>query len=233
MKGMILAAGFGTRLGVSNIPKPLVPAARRPMIAWALDALRQAGCSEVVVNTHHRAEPLEEYLLGHDQGVQIHVLREPEILGTGGAVLNAADKLDDGAPFLLHNADIYSAHDLSFVVDAHRKTEALATLLVKRRETRRALLFDDDMRLVGKEQWKEQGAIFPDDARRFGFCGIHVISSDIFRLGVPLGFSDIFDIYRTALEAGMTIRGFETGEYWTDLGTEERIRAFDEWKADS
>lgn len=233
MKGMILAAGFGARLGVSDIPKPLVTAAGRPMIAWALDALRQAGCSEVVVNTHHRAGQLEEYLLGRDHGLRIRVLREPEILGTGGGVLNAVGRLDDGEPFLLHNADIYTALDLRSVVEAHGNTDALATLLVNRRLTRRALLFDADMCLLGKEQWKEQGAIFPDDARRYGFCGIHVISSDIFRLGVPLGYSDIFDIYRTALETGLTLRGFETDAYWTDLGTMERIRAFEEWKSDS
>ena len=231
MKGMILAAGFGTRLGATEIPKPLVPAAGRPMIAWALDALRQTGCTEIVVNTYHRAEPLEEYLLGRDHGVPVRVIREAEILGTGGGVLNAAGELDDGEPFLLHNADIYTAAALQSFVAAHRETHALATLLVNRRDTRRALLFDEDMRLLGKEQWREQGAVFSNDARRFGFCGIHVISGAIFRLGVPLGFSDIFDIYRTALEAGMTLRGFETNAYWTDLGTEERIRAFDQWKA--
>jgi len=201
------------------------------MIAWAIDTLRQAGCTEIVVNTHHRAEPLEEYLLDRDHGVPVRVLREAEILGTGGGVLNAAGELDDGEPFLLHNADIYTATDLRSLIYAHRETDALATLLVNRRDTRRALLFDDDMRLLGKEQWREQGAVFPDNARRFGFCGIHVISGAIFRLGVPLGFSDIFDIYRAALEAGMTLRGFETTAYWTDLGTGERIRAFNEWKA--
>ncbi len=230
MKGMILAAGFGTRLGATDVPKPLVPAAGRPMIFWALDAIRRAGCTEVVVNTHHRAEPLEAYLRGRDHGMRVHILRESEILGTGGGVLNAAGILDDGGSFLLHNADIHTTADLPSVIDAHRETDALATLLVNRRETRRALLFDQHMHLLGKEQWKEQGAVFPDDARRFGFCGIHVISSAVFRLGVPLGFSDIFDIYRTALEGGMTLQGYETDAYWTDLGTEERIRAFNEWK---
>ncbi|MBN1449132.1 MAG: NTP transferase domain-containing protein [Bacteroidetes bacterium] len=232
MKAMILAAGFGTRLGTAGIPKPLVPAAGRPMIAWVLDALRLCGCSDVVVNVHHHASLLGDYLRGTDFGLTIHIVEEQEILGTGGAVLNAAAYLDDGEPFLIHNADIHTAQDLRVFFVAHRRSSALATLLVNRRETSRALLFDDSLRLLGKEQWSEDGIVYSPDAKHRGFCGIHAVSGELFRLGFPAGFSDIFDIYRVALDSGYFLNGYETDAYWTDLGTTERIRAFNVWKSE-
>jgi NDP-sugar pyrophosphorylase family protein len=202
------------------------------MIARVLDALRRCGCSDVVVNVHYHASLLRDYLHGADFGLTIHVVEEQEILGTGGGVLHAAAHLDDGAPFLLHNADIYTAQDLRALIAAHRESGALATLLVNRRETSRALLFDDSLRLLGKEQWREEGTVYPPKALRRGFCGIHVVSGELFRLGFPPGFSDIFDIYRVALDTGYLLKGFETDAYWTDLGTAERIRAFNEWKSE-
>jgi NDP-sugar pyrophosphorylase family protein len=255
MKGMILAAGFGTRLAplTDRLPKALVPVAGRPMIAHAVDVLRRAGCDELIVNAHHFAGQVEEYFLRHDAGVPVQVLHEREILGTGGGLLNAAPLLEKEDVFLLYNADIFVEADLAamlraFLLDAGKGKSGLsvpaeaavhagasvnaaaqtgsqlATLLVNRRETTRALLFDEQGGFLGKEAWTAEGLAVPSRAQRYGFCGVHAVSGDIFRLGFPPGFSDIFDIYRHGMQRGHTLRAFVTDAYWTDLGSAERIR---------
>ena len=239
MKGMILAAGFGTRLAplTDALPKALVPVAGRPMIAHAVETLRRAGCDELVVNAHHFADQIEEYFLRNDFGVPVHVVREREILGTGGGVLHAAPLLAEETEFLLFNADIATEADLASLLRAHRASwgddraradddrAPLATLLVNRRETRRALIVDRQGRLVGKEAWVAEGLTVPPDARRFGFCGVHVVGQGIFQLGAPPGFHDMFDLYRAGLRRGETIRTVVTDAYWTDLGAPDRIAA--------
>ena len=235
MKGMILAAGFGSRLAplTDRCPKALVPVAGRPMIAHVVEALCRAGCDELVVNAHHFAEQIEEYFLRNDAGVPVHVLRETDILGTGGGVLNAAPLLENEDHVLVHNADIATESDLRLLVAAHQKAAhedgagvqatTLATLLVNRRATNRALLFDAGLRFIGKEAWRAEGLIAPPDVQRLGFCGVHVISGTLFRLGIPPGFRDIFDIYRAGMAQGHTLHGHITDAYWTDLGSVERI----------
>ncbi len=232
MKGMILAAGYGTRLESGDDPKPLVRAGGRPMIAWAIDALEHAGCSEIIVNLHHRAELIQDFLDKSASSVPVITVHEDVILGTGGGVLHARRFLE-GGEFILYNADIVTQQDLRHLVEAHRSSGALATLMVNERETSRALLFDGDLRLLGKERWGEEGMSFPEYVLRRGFCGVHVISPRLFELEYPEGFSDIFDVYRSALERGLPLRGFESTEYWSDLGTRERITAYEQWLAGS
>ncbi|MFZ1731679.1 MAG: nucleotidyltransferase family protein, partial [Bacteroidota bacterium] len=241
MKCMILAAGFGTRLAphTETLPKALIPVAGAPMIRLAVDALRRAGCDEIVVNAHHFAEQVEDYFQHNDAGVPVRVLRETDILGTGGGLLNAAPLLEKEDTFLLYNADIAAEADLAPLLRILEKARSagerpLASLLVNRRETTRALLFDEQLKFIGKEVWKEQGLLSPEDMQRFsgntqrlGFCGVHAVSSDVFRLGFRAGFSDIFELYREGMRQGHTLYGIESNAYWTDLGTPDRIAAFE------
>ena len=235
MKGMILAAGFGTRLAGQHpdLPKPLVHAGGRPMIAWAIDALRSAGCGDIVVNLHHRARQLASWLEQEDHGVAMSLLFENDILGTGGGIMNAAQLLAGEEPFLGCNADTYTAQDRRPMIAAQRSSDALATLLINDRGTRRAVLFDGDGRFLGKESWFDDIAPKSPGVLRRGFCGVHAIHPAIFDLRYPGGFGDIFDIYRQAMREGARLQGFETTAFWSDLGTPERIRAFEDWKIGS
>lgn len=108
--GMVLAAGLGTRMRAvsETTPKPLVPVAGRPLIAYALESLEGAGVAEVVVNTHHRAAQIESFLAAHAArpgASRIRVSREEERLETGGGVRQALSWLGDG-PFYVLNADV-------------------------------------------------------------------------------------------------------------------------------
>jgi N-acetyl-alpha-D-muramate 1-phosphate uridylyltransferase len=227
MKGMILAAGFGTRLAplTDTIPKALIPVAGRPMIDHAVLALKALGCTSVIVNCHHQADAVVCHCMETDFGVNLSIIREENILGTGGGILNAQAFFDGKEQFIVHNADIVSEFPLERLCSALKERNAIAALALHRGATSRGVLFDKDMNFLGKESWTEEGWAFPEQSQRFGFCGIHVIHPDIFQLGFSQGFSDIFDLYKLALLQKKTIAGVVFDEYWTDLGTMEKIRA--------
>ena len=122
-RGMVLAAGLGTRMRAvsETIPKPLVPLAGKPLIAYALESLERAGASGVVVNTHHLAAQIESFLAGYAArpgAPRIHISREEERLETGGGVRRALRWLGDNAFYVL-NSD---------AVIAERGAPALARL---------------------------------------------------------------------------------------------------------
>ena len=108
---MVLAAGLGTRMRAvsETIPKPLVPLAGKPLIAYALERLEEAGVSEVVVNTHHLATQIESFLAGHAArpgAPRIHISREEERLETGGGVRQALPWLGDNAFYVLNSDSV-------------------------------------------------------------------------------------------------------------------------------
>ena len=114
-RGMVLAAGLGTRMGAlsETIPKPLVPVANKPLIAHALESLERAGVSDIVVNTHHLAAQIEAFLDTHASrpgAPRILVSREEERLETGGGVRRALPWLGDDA-FYVVNSDVVLAEN--------------------------------------------------------------------------------------------------------------------------
>jgi NDP-sugar pyrophosphorylase family protein len=180
MKAMVLAAGLGTRLRplTDDKPKALVEVAGRTLLEITLERLRGAGVREVIVNAHHFADQLVEYLRAHENfGMRVEVSREDVLLDTGGGLKQAAWFFrGEDEPFLVHNVDVVSGIDLGRMVEAHRERGALATLAVKNRETSRLLLFDGDGWLCGRRRGAvEELTRGTDVATSQAFCGIHVI----------------------------------------------------------
>ena len=212
MKAMIFAAGLGTRLRpiTDSMPKALVPVAGAPLLYHVIGKLRSAGYDQLVVNVHHFPEQIKEYIAAHDFGVDIRVSDESDrLLETGGGIRHAKELLlpSDG-PFLVHNVDIVSNLDIAWFREMTRP-ESLATLLVSERVTRRYLLFDQDMLLVG---WTDTATgevrspypdLDPSRCRRYAFAGIHNLSPAIFdafdALEMPERFP-IMDFYLKACE---------------------------------
>ena len=239
MKAMVFAAGLGTRLRplTNDRPKALVEVAGRTMLEIALGRLRSAGVSEVIVNTHHYAEMIAEYLAAKKNfGMRIEISHEEELLDTGGGLKKAAWFFLDGkspgdpslAPFLVHNVDVVSTIDLAAMAEFHAAQGALATLAVQERTTSRYLLFDEQGTLCGRRTGND-GA--PEMARAAGstqalaFCGIHVISPRIFGLMAETGVFSIIDAYLRLAAHGEKIAAFRAdGAKWQDLGTPESVR---------
>jgi NDP-sugar pyrophosphorylase family protein len=232
MNAMILAAGFGTRLGklTDALPKPLVPVAGRPMIAHVMEALAAAGCSRIIVNIHHHADAMAKYLSKADVGAEVIISREERILGTGGGILNARGLLRSG-PFIVHNADIFSRLDLDRLIRHAAVAKSTAVLALRPEQSDRPLVFDRGMNFLGKQAWETEGVTYPPDALRFGFTGIHIIDPDLFFKGQPVEFCDVFDIYRSLVSDGARISGLVCDGFWTDLGTPGRITACERYLA--
>ncbi len=188
MKAVVFAAGLGTRMGefTKSHPKALVEVGGRTMLERVLVRLRESGVREVVVNVHHFAEQIIEYLRANDSfGLDLHVSHERELLlETGGGILAAGAWLGGNEPVIVHNADILTDFPLDEMVAAHRSTGADATLLVAGRETSRYLLFDRDGRMHG---WTNvaTGAVRPDgfrpdsDMAFRAFGAVHVIEPSL------------------------------------------------------
>lgn len=216
MKAMIFAAGLGTRLKpiTDTMPKALVPVCGKPLLYHTICKLRDSGYDDIVVNVHHFPEQIRQYLQENDFGVKISISDESEqLLETGGGILKAKDLLTSATPFLVHNVDIVSNIDPKKI---HVQPGDLATLVVSARDTRRYLLFDDAMRLVG---WTDTSTgevrspypgLDPASCRKYAFSGIHCISPAVFDAMPALGFTGRFPIMDFYLKACATypIRGY-------------------------
>jgi len=230
MKAMILAAGLGTRLRplTDQRPKALVEVAGRTMLEIALTRLRTFGIRDVIVNAHHFAGMIVDYLEArHNFGMRIEVSREDVLLDTGGGLKKAAHFFlgnSSGAeePFVLHNVDVISTIDLPKMLQFHADRRALATLAVQQRETSRLLLFDENLQLCGRRSGGGQ----PDEIARpaqplqaFAFCGIHIISPRMLAMMTEKGAFSIISTYLRLASAGENILAFRADEYyWRDLG---------------
>lgn len=227
-RGMILAAGLGTRLRphTEQRPKALIDVGGRPMIEYPLRLLAAAGVEDVVINLHHLGEQIRDTLgEGGRYGVRIHYSPEDPILGTGGGVAQARALLGD-EPFALANCDALLDVDLAEVWKLHGERRALATLVVRAdpQAARYGLLELDETGLVRRFLGRPPG-VAATLAQRM-FCGLHVIAPEIFAYMPSAGsFSITRDVYRPLVENGAPLYGFDHGGYWRDLGTPESLAA--------
>ena len=235
---MILAAGLGTRLRplTNDRPKALVTVGGRTLLEIALGKLRSCGVSDVIVNTHHYAEMIREYLAANENfGMRIEISQEEELLDTGGGLKKAAWFFLDGkepddpalAPFILHNVDVISDIDIAKMIKAHAVREALATIAVQDRETRRYLLFDEKGLLCGRQHGRngERQLVRPAlSPQPLAYSCIQVISPLLFAKITESGAFSIFDSELRMAAEGDRIFAFRAdGALWRDLGTPESV----------
>ena len=234
MKAMVLAAGLGTRLRplTNDRPKALVEVAGRTLLEMVLTRLKTFGVREVIVNVHHFADMVVEYLAARENfGMRIEISREDELLDTGGGLKKAGWFFLEGSskdePFYLHNVDVISTIDLRRMVEAHRESGALATLAVQDRKTSRYLLFNEIGQLSGRRAGLDGTVelLRPAEAlQALAFCGVHVMSPRLLRLMHHEGMFSIIDMYLSLAARGVDIRAFRADEfYWRDLGKPESI----------
>jgi NDP-sugar pyrophosphorylase family protein len=230
MKAMILAAGLGTRLRplTDTRPKALVELSGRTLLEITLTRLRTFGVTEAIVNVHHFADMVIDYLKSNKNfGMRIEISREDVLLDTGGGMKKAAGffledsrRLDE--PFLLHNVDVISNIDLRRMLQFHRENNALATLAVQSRDTSRPLLFNGQLQLSGRRVGPDQE---PEIVRPsahldpLAFSGIHVISPRLLPMLTEEGVFSIIPSYLRLSAQGEKILAFRADQYyWRDLG---------------
>ena len=238
MRAMVLAAGLGTRLRplTNDRPKALVEIGGRTLLEIVLTRLALFGVRDVIVNVHHFADMVVEFLRAHNNfGLQAEISREEVLLDTGGGLKKAAwfflqdpARLDE--PFLLHNVDVISNVDLGQVLRFHTEHHALATLVVQKRESPRQLLFSHEGELGGR--WingRDPEFVRPTpNLQAFAFSGIHAISPRFLRKINEEGIFSIIPTYLRLAKEGEQIMAFRADEYsWRDLGRLDELRKAD------
>ena len=238
-QAMIFAAGLGTRLQplTSTMPKALVKVDGQPLLYHLLMKLKDAGFERVVVNVHHFAEQIQDYLaINRCFGMDIRISDETQLLlETGGGIRKAQNLFDLSAPILIHNVDILSNADLA---DFYAKADGNdATLLVSDRKTKRYLLFDEGNRLVGwtntetgevksPHEWvhRNMAAHSTDGQRRLAFSGIHCFSPALFEAMAswPERFS-IIDFYLKQCDSAVIKGHAMEGLRLLDVGKPEAL----------
>lgn len=226
MRAMILSAGYGTRLWplTEDRTKPAIPILGKPLVGYVAEYVAQYGCDEVVVNLHHRPESVRRALGdGSKFGVKLHYVEEPEILGTSGAWDNARALLENDT-FIVVNGKIITDIDLNAALETHRRTKAIATLVLLPNPAceRFSIVETADGRLRGFGGMPAT-ADFSQECPPLMFTGIQILEPEVFDY-VPRGvFShSTTDVYPQALANGERIAVHVASGNWYELSTIRR-----------
>jgi MurNAc alpha-1-phosphate uridylyltransferase len=219
MKAMILAAGRGERMRplTDALPKPLLQAGGRPLIAWHLQNLSAAGFREVIINHAHLGHLIESELGdGSRYGLAIHYSAEGEALETAGGIANALHLL--GERFLVVNGDIWCDYDMSAARSALRPGDLAHLVLVDNPPQHAGgdFLLHDTRVQNGPEKATDSG--------RLTFSGIGVYDAALFTAIIPGEKAALAPLLRNAMDAGR-VSGEHFHGRWLDIGTPERLRA--------
>ncbi len=229
MEAMIFSAGLGTRLQqfTCDRPKALVEINGKTLLEININRLISYGFNHIVINIHHFADQMVEFLNNHTFNAKIFISDERnELLDTGGGLLKALPLFSRKNPILLHNVDVLSNLNLTDVYHSHLKSSAMASLAVSKRDTSRYFLFCED-RLCG---WKNYstGQIISDISnegqfKELAFSGIHVINPDLCQFVKHTGKFSMTELYLD------TYQNFEIKSYvhdakdWLDVGTPKTL----------
>lgn len=216
MEGFILAAGLGTRLRPLTVdrPKALVEVGGVTLLERTIRRLEDAGVRHLVVNVHHFADKVINFIASCHWQAAIDISDERDLLlDTGGGLKKASALFSGTENVLVHNVDILSDIDLREVETQHSERGNLVTLCVSRRQTKRLLSFDDEGRLTGRA---DEG---------LAFSGISIVSPELFAL---LPEADhpypVIDEYIRLSHEGHRIGSFiHSADHWLDVGKPETL----------
>src|SRR5690349_18739693 len=223
MRAIILSAGYGTRVWplTEDRTKPALPILGKPLVGYVAEYIASYGFNEIVVNLHHRPESVRA-ALGDDSkfGVKLHYVEEPVILGTSGALDNTREFFKNET-FLAINGKIITDIDLNAALETHRKTNALATLVLleNTRRERFSMVHVDENRITGFGGMPDANS----SATPLMFTGIQLLEPRILDY-IPRGvFShSTTGVYPQAIANGETIAAHVAQGSWRELSTLKR-----------
>ena len=221
MKAMILAAGRGERMRplTDRLPKALLEAGGRPLVAHLIERLVRCGYSELVVNVSHLAGMIERALGdGSRYGARIVYSRETEPLETGGGIAYALPLLGDD-PFLVVNSDIYCNFDFA-------RLAAAATALQSGAGLAHLVLVDNPPHHPGGDFSLGAGKVSADGPRRLTFSGIGVYSPALFATVARGARRQLAALLKPAMARGLVSAEHHRG-LWMDIGTPLRLEALE------
>ncbi len=219
MKAILLAAGLGTRLRplTDRVPKCLVPIAGRPLLDRWLALLAEHGFDAVLVNTHHLAHLVVDYVSSHPYPIDVSLVHEEILLGSAGTVAANASWLEDEEHFLIAYADNLTNANLSALMSTHRSRKALLTMALYHApnpEQCGIASVDGDGRIV---RFVEKPPVPASDLANAGIYAASRALLSHLDDRQPLDFG--FDVLPTLVGE---MYGFTVDDYVLDVGTPER-----------
>ncbi|MDA8155191.1 MAG: phosphotransferase [Actinomycetota bacterium] len=215
------AAGLGERLRpiTNHLPKPLLPVLGKPLIEAILDRLGPVCSGKIGINLHYQPELIKAWAAGSPYKSRIKLYTEKKLLGTGGALKNAARLLSKGV-FLVHNADIIADIDFERLIGHHIASGNIATLATHSHPLYSNVLLDKKDCFTGIETPSaNKTGRMKKPALKTAFTGIAVYSPEFLDF-LPSGVSHVTDAWLAAAQAGHKVQALDfTGCYWNDLGT--------------
>lgn len=212
MKALILAAGYGERLlpYTQIIPKPLFSINSKPIIDHTIERLIKAGCSEIIINTHHLSQKIHDHIQKMTYPVNVKTIFEPEILNTGGAVKNISAFMKN-SDFIVINSDILFDFDLSEVMKNHHDSNNLASLILHKHNKFNMVEIDNNNYIKNFKSLKNP----------YAFTGIQILSPRIFKLMPEKNKFSIIEFYQNLINNDYKINSFilQGNYFWEDIGT--------------
>ena len=233
MNAMILAAGHGTRLRplTDTLPKVLVPVLGVPMLERLRCWLARGGVTRLAMNTHHRAGAVRAHLAAGEGRPLVRLFHEPALLGTGGALRNAAPCWE-AEPLLVWNGDILADVAPRTLWEAHAATGVLATLAVQAREHDSRLLVDAVGAVCGidsaRRGTRRVVGTPGEPLRPMAFLGISVLSPALRAHMPPGGAFGLIEVMLDAVAAGGAVRSWDVGAaFYGTTGTPQALVALE------
>ena len=229
MQGMILAAGFGTRLAplTDNCPKALVLVNKKPMLSHIIDKFIVSGITEIIINAHYLSEQIIDFVKKNNFPADIKVIVEKNILGTGGGVFNMLEYITDDN-FFVYNTDVVSNIALDKLMEYHRQNSPIATMVMQDRKTFNQVIIDGNNNFCGLKYIKKNKEIIVKEPVRqskiLAFCGIHLINKKILKYKSTENEFSIIGTYLDAVKNGERILSYQPDIYWKDIGTIEKLK---------
>lgn len=223
MRGMILAAGLGTRLFPLTLfrAKPAVPFLNRPLIGYSLELLRRACVDKVVINLHHLPESIMDAVRTTEDSAQVEFSHEDVILGTAGGIGKVRQFLAGSETFVVCNGKIYFEDDLRDALDFHRQSGAMATLVLVHHPAAdgfHPVFMDESNNMTGFGGPESRN----ESHQGYTFTGVHILSREILRF-IPAGVSDtVRDLYPELMRQGFPVKGFVSPAYWCECSSRRR-----------
>lgn len=238
MQAFIPAAGLGTRLLplTEHRPKALVEVGGVPLLKIAIDNLARQGATRIVVNVHHFADMVIDYLQSHDWGTEVLVSNEKDkLLDTGGGLKKAAPLFNRDEPILIHNVDILSRINFHDLVELHQQEGNFVTLAVSVRDTSRFLLFADNGLLVGwnnrstgETKWVDE--LVEKKNRALAFSGIAVLEPGVLDVLPPCEIPyPIVPAYLNIAKEHRISYFIHSSSDWMDVGTPQSLNKAQSW----
>lgn len=226
---MIFAAGLGTRLRplTNDVPKAMVILAGKPLLEHVILRLKDVGVRRIVINVHHFAETIISFIKSNDFGVEIKISYERDmLLDTGGGLKFAKKLFIKDEPILIYNVDVLSNADISLLVESHKRSGAIASLLVRSSYSDRGFMQKDGF-LTGWQNIltgeKRMSIDVFEESTFIGFTGIHILSYGILDMIVEEGVFSIVDLYLRLAKDNKIAIVIDDESLWMDLGTPESL----------